>query len=399
MIVFLHNSIKKTWVILLINISLFLCACKKEDFSFNLIKKPILSELSITSNSASKTELNAILLSNGNDENTVKGFCYSYSDNPTINDNKFIINNSKQGSFSQSFKWDTAVTKYFRAFTINKLGTFYSNILPVEWPGDNQNTPIISTLSVNNISFFNCQISSQLISDGGLPITDKGILISTSSLPVFSNSTIISDKSATNFYKIDVSSLKENTNYYVRAYSKNMAFTGYGSTISFKTKKFYTIGDYGPSGGKIFYSKIDTIGGWNFLEAAPQTYNTPVVWAADSSELEITKKGIGFGEINTLNIVNSLGSDSIYAAYVGSIYTWGDYNDWFLPSIDELVKIHENLYLKGLQDFIPNADYWSSTEDEFYTQNAWCVSMNKNGSKAFTSHKKNKLYIKLIRKF
>ena len=57
MIVFLHNSIKKTWVILLINISLFLCACKKEDFSFNLIKKPILSELSITSNSLSKLKL------------------------------------------------------------------------------------------------------------------------------------------------------------------------------------------------------------------------------------------------------------------------------------------------------------------------------------------------------
>ena len=67
----------------------------------------------------------------------------------------------------------------------------------------------------------------------------------------------------------------------------------------------------------------------------------------------------GSGQVNTSKIVSILGPGN-YAAYLCDTLTLNGYNDWFLPSWDELDSMLYNLATKGLAKFA-NEQYWSST--------------------------------------
>ena len=75
---------------------------------------------------------------------------------------------------------------------------------------------------------------------------------------------------------------------------------------------------------------------------------------------------IGSGQINTLEIINACSTPGI-AARICANLTLGGYSDWFLPSKDELNKMHLNigrgnaLGLGNIGGFSVR-DYWSSSE-------------------------------------
>ena len=82
---------------------------------------------------------------------------------------------------------------------------------------------------------------------------------------------------------------------------------------------------------------------------------------------------IGTGSQNTADILAGCSETNI-AAYLCDTLTLGGYNDWFLPSKDELNKLYENigqgnaLGLGNVGGFA-NPNYWSSTENDFIS--AW----------------------------
>jgi hypothetical protein len=166
----------------------------------------------------------------------------------------------------------------------------------------------------------------------------------------------------------------------------------------------YSVGDTGPSGGYVFYENPNYIAdGWRYLEAAPYGWydgdpdssgysgdaDPNFQWGAYDYAVDpsATATAIGSGASNTANIVDfhdTLGSsypepgdyytnpeeyfinnDGTVAAKVCANYSLENeevtYNDWFLPSKDELDLIYENLYKKNLGGF-SDSGYWSSSE-------------------------------------
>ena len=126
----------------------------------------------------------------------------------------------------------------------------------------------------------------------------------------------------------------------------------------------YNIGDIGPAGGFIFYVNPDyETDGWKYLEAAPSDlpgikggipwYNGDYVAAVK------TETAIGTGMSNTQKIVKILGNGS-YAAKLCDDFILNGYNDWFMPSQDELNLIYENLHLSLFGGFA-SGYYWSSS--------------------------------------
>ncbi|MDR1106058.1 MAG: DUF1566 domain-containing protein, partial [Treponema sp.] len=125
----------------------------------------------------------------------------------------------------------------------------------------------------------------------------------------------------------------------------------------------YAIGDAGPAGGIIFYvDSADTYPLWKYLEAAPADIGT-MAWVISgttyaNSLIGGTSQAIGTGKDNTVAILAAADTDAP-AAKACDDYSSGGFDDWFLPSLDELYEMHLNRTAIG---GVPNGFYWSSSE-------------------------------------
>ena len=207
-------------------------------------------------------------------------------------------------------------------------------------------------------------------------------------------------------------------------------FTGWATTstgdVEYTDEDFFTMGtsdetlyakwrelairDIGPSGGYVFYDKGEYTNGWRYLEAAPYGWYEGVTdskgayvgdddphfeWGVHGYTVEPSTKAtaVGSGKTNTANIISyhdSLGTlypekedyytnpkeyhvdnDGTVVAKVCADYRGGGYDDWFLPSKDELNLMYGNLYkaVPTLGGFSNDIYYWSSSE--YGANDAW----------------------------
>jgi hypothetical protein len=135
----------------------------------------------------------------------------------------------------------------------------------------------------------------------------------------------------------------------------------------------YKIGDTGPAGGIVFYDKFSNEGGWRYLECAPVETEQQFPWGPEGRNIR-TQTGPGTGKMNTESIVDfftDIGAYGCAAQYCAAL-EYGGYDDWFLPSRDELNLLYTNLYKKGLGGF-SRGWYWSSSDnmDDFLGRWAW----------------------------
>lgn len=130
----------------------------------------------------------------------------------------------------------------------------------------------------------------------------------------------------------------------------------------------YSVGDRGPAGGVVFITP-STSGNTTgyYFEVAPSLSSASRTWAQSTpvnyqstSVSGADGTAIGTGYQNTLDIIaqgNSTSTTSA-AAYCRSL-TINDYNDWFLPSKDEVNQIYLNIPISG---FGTTAVLWTSSE-------------------------------------
>ena len=133
--------------------------------------------------------------------------------------------------------------------------------------------------------------------------------------------------------------------------------------------------EYG--GGLIAYLNTSTGAG---IISAPIDQSTSMSWK-NGSPIQFPKQtAIGTGQSNTTAIVSAAGSGD-YAAKICDDLVLNGYDDWFLPSIDELVQIYINL--KTLNPPVGNFTstlYWSSSENG--DMHAWQCDFSGNGQVA-----------------
>ena len=128
----------------------------------------------------------------------------------------------------------------------------------------------------------------------------------------------------------------------------------------------YTLGETGPAGGIIFY--VDENGGG--LEAAPADWNgtgsdPSARWGCVDVDVSGTSVEVGSGMANTQLILNACHQDEIAAKRAADL-VYNGFDDWYLPSKEELLLLHQN---RGLLDSYEDTWYWSSSQH--FTSTAW----------------------------
>ena len=109
--------------------------------------------------------------------------------------------------------------------------------------------------------------------------------------------------------------------------------------------------------------------------AADQTTaDSRIQWATEPywhTTVPGTSIALGTGAANTDAIIAQNGAGSTYAAGLARAYRGGGYDDWYLPSRDELNKLYLNRVAIGGFDTTKYVWYWSSSEYQDNAGNAW----------------------------
>nr|MBS0037185.1 DUF1566 domain-containing protein [Saprospiraceae bacterium] len=127
------------------------------------------------------------------------------------------------------------------------------------------------------------------------------------------------------------------------------------------------------------------------LIAAPNDHISSIAWANNFTATGATGTALGTGQANTTAIVNAHGGGS-YAAKLCDDLVLGGYEDWYLPSKDELNKLYENRVAVG---GFAIAFYWSSSEVD--TLFAWVQGFSDGFS--FFEDKVSILRVRAVRAF
>ena len=168
-------------------------------------------------------------------------------------------------------------------------------------------------------------------------------------------------------------------------------------TEYYGVRKIYKLREKGPAGGIVFYDKGSYTNGWRFMEVAPpSTEWTSKIWSEQGQSVDKTKAGIGYGKSNTERIISAskgAGKYSIAASLCGNMKHKG-FNDWYLPSKDELKLISDVVGKNGLGGF-SSGYYWSSTEES--SSSAWLCNVNKGAQ--VPGNKNGSLHVRAVRRF
>jgi hypothetical protein len=216
-------------------------------------------------------------------------------------------------------------------------------------------------------------VVSGVISSTNARTTSIGVIYSTdSNFGTYSTSSTQSNVVAGS-YAISLSGLTASTTYHAKAFITNKAGTSYGPAVSFTTTTppIEVGNSYG--GGLVFYIFQSGDPGYlagetHGLIASSSDLSTYTDWKNNGGFTDIaTGTGIGTGLANTNAIISSHGSSATYAAGFARAYNGGGYTDWYLPSRDELYKMHISIG-QGANNIanMRSETYWSSSQSDSY---------------------------------
>lgn len=133
------------------------------------------------------------------------------------------------------------------------------------------------------------------------------------------------------------------------------------------------VGDTGPGGGVVIHVATSPQWWGRYIEARALSRGRGLPWSlapttavyvddatGTAQRQRIDARAIGMGAPNTERIIAQSGPGKYAASYVDSLVA-GGFDDWYLPSLDELDAAYHQVIAGRLRSLVREA-YWTSTE-------------------------------------
>ncbi len=200
-------------------------------FTSAQLTTPKITTSSVTGITQTSAVSGGNITSDGGQEVTQRGVCWSIQPGPEITDSK-TENGTGTGTFTSNITGLTGNTVYYvRAYAINAQGTSYGQEISFT---TSPLLPTITTTVPQPTSTTTATSGGNITSDGGSPVTARGVCWSTSPNPTIANART-TNGTGTGTFSSNMTGLAVNTEYHVRAYATNGVGTAYGADYLFRT--------------------------------------------------------------------------------------------------------------------------------------------------------------------
>lgn len=414
-----------------------------------------LNTLDVSSIKRSSAVFNGEILTGGSPKYTERGFVYSTSSMPTLDNtiNRLTVTLTENKSFSATATGLTmGQTYYVRAYAINAGRAAYSTNEESFSPDMMLPTVTTKDISDKSISAGMASLHGTITDVGDPAYTERGFVYGTMHNPtVDSDSKTIVSGSGTGEFSINLSGLTMGNVYYIRAYATNEKGTAYGEELPLDMNAIMPEVVTGEpeilsNTSVILNGTVTEVGDPAYTERGfvygtmliPSLENGAIkivaegtvsgVFNAEVSDMEADKtynirafvtsqEGTVYGEIKTIDpemreywaLPTFVHNGQTYRVYpdLGSLMTrsqamsacenlsFGGYEDWILPDKDQLNTMYVfKDDIGGFYDGGGYSCYWSSTEDTSSGRPAHYVQFFSDGEQNTTY---NSSYVARVR--
>jgi len=200
----------------------------------NSRKAVSLNTLECTDIKGTTAIFNAELLCEGNPKYTERGFVYSTTQQPTVDNTiaKLTVPVDEKLQYSaQAVDLAANTTYYVRAYAVSVLGTFYSTnqvSFVVQTSAPTVVTDSIKDLNIENgTAIFNGKVTYV----GDPAYTERGFVYGTVPNPTIDDTKKVVSGTGEGAFSANITGLEEGNTYYVRAYAQNVKGVSYGKDV------------------------------------------------------------------------------------------------------------------------------------------------------------------------
>ncbi len=203
-------------------------------FSVVPVTPPTLTTTPVSAITTTSAVSGGTITSDGGASVTVSGVCWDTSPSPAVGGN-CTTDGTTTGTFTSSISGLTPNTTYHvRAYATNPAGTGYGNDVTFATLSA-LSLPTLTTLAVSSVTSTTATSGGFITSDGGTPVTARGVCWDVNINPDVSLPTCTSSGTGIGTFTSFITGLRPITTYHVRAYATNSSGTGYGNDVAFST--------------------------------------------------------------------------------------------------------------------------------------------------------------------